>query len=200
MHIMRRIQRSLVVGTAAVAAIAAVSGTASANTAERDIEWTVRNEGRSVVAEVDSGRFRVAGNALELVDDAGALVLQVPLALPVNDTVVALAVDYDDHSARLTPVTRVAPSDVPVAPVVTPVVAADEIGLMAVPAAIAMGSTIGSAIGGVLGLIVGCAVGAAGTLAGCAAAGAAAAGTGATIGGVIGAGIGAIVGALAPAP
>ncbi|MEU1550969.1 hypothetical protein [Nocardia sp. NPDC005745] len=196
MHIMRRIQRSLVVGTAAVAAIAAVSGTASANTAERDIEWTVRNEGRSVVAEVDSGQFRVAGNALELVDDAGALVLQVPLALPVNDTVVALAVDYDNHSARLTPVTRVAPSDVPVAPVVT----ADEIGLMAIPAAIAMGSAIGSAIGGVLGLIVGCAVGAAGTLAGCAVAGAAAAGTGATIGGVIGAGIGAIVGALAPTP
>ncbi|MGN2638460.1 hypothetical protein ACWEKT_19880 [Nocardia takedensis] len=214
MHYLRSTGLSVVLGAVVVAAGVGAAGSASAEAVERDIDWTVRTEATTVVTDIDSGHFRVVGDALELAYDAGAVLIRVPLTFDVAGRSVALNVEAGEHSARLTPI--IAPEAAATFSE-APLVRAEEIGLVAIPPAAAAGGAIGSAIGGALGGLIGCITGgtgagaaagaataglaaAPGGLAGRAAGGAAGSMTGGTIGGIVGSVVGVLVGAFSPTP
>lgn len=214
---------SAVSGASVLASLLAGSGPAAADPAAPQINWNTHVEGNTVVTDISDGGFHVVDDAVELADDSGTAIVKIPLTFRFGDRDVPLAADISDNTLRLTPDAgqiaelRSQPL-VPLAADLSPITPqASEIGLVAIPGAVAIGSAIGSAVGGVIGLAVGCAVGATGAgaagaivtaataavpaaLGGCGVAGATGAGVGGTIGGAIGAGIGVIVGGVLPTP
>ncbi|MEU4709395.1 hypothetical protein AB0G00_23460 [Nocardia salmonicida] len=227
---MRKVRIALASALTGVAMLGTmVSATGSASAAPvAQINWDTRVEGATVVAEVSSGSFRRAGNAVELTDSAGTVVLRVPLTFKLAGRSIPFAADISDSTLRLTadqaqsaalglaPVSPV-PAETPVAASATAISSpSTESRQRDIPGAIELGRVIGAAVGGAIGFAAGCALGGLGTgaavgattagilavagaIIGCVTAGVSFVQVGSVAGSAVGGGVGAVVGTLLPA-
>lgn len=227
---MRHVRMSLASALTGVAVLATlVTGTGSATAApDAQIDWNTHVEGATVVTQVSSGGFRHVGDAIELTNAAGTVVLRVPLTFKLADRSIPFTADIAGNTLRLTadqgqsaalglaPVSPV-PAEEPVAAKATAISApASEPARRDIPGAISLGTVIGAAVGGAIGFAAGCALGALGTgaavgaptagilaipgaIVGCITVGVTFIQAGTIAGGAVGAGIGAVVGAALPA-
>lgn len=178
---MRHVRMSLASAlTGATVLATLVTGTGSANAApDAQIDWNTHVEGGTVVAQVSSGGFRRAGDAIELTNSAGTVVLRVPLTFKLADRSIPFSADISGSTLRLTadqgqsaalnlaPVSPV-PANEPVAAKATAIAApvgtqAAETSHRDIPGAISLGTAIGAAVGGAIGFAAGCVLGALGT-------------------------------------
>lgn len=84
---------------------AAPATTAPVTLQQAGINYEGHRDGQSIVTSIDAGQYRVAkaGDAVEVLDDAGTVVAAVPLTIKIGEQVYPIDFSIAERTLRLTP-------------------------------------------------------------------------------------------------
>jgi hypothetical protein len=142
-----------------IAAMTIGAGTSHADPAARDVNYEIKVVDTTIVTTIDAGAFEVSsdGANVELIDDAGGVLLTLPLSFKLADVThpYAHAVKNDGKVLELTPV--IDPASVPPALVHQAAsVLEDQRAMSAFSTQLGIAMQIGGLAGLIVGAIIGC--------------------------------------------